>query len=154
MLKPGITSKEISIYEFYLQRMQKESDLIWSRFKIYFGFNSGLLSVIGFLFSFNAPILQGIQQYTDLIFYTLLIIDIFFSFAWLFINIDGIHWQNTFNGILINLEKKIFINPSDGMYNKINESKKLYDVLYINIILSCLFIGLWIGALIIIQNIL
>ena len=37
------------IYELYLQRVREERSLIWDRFKIYFGFNSGVLIVLGFI---------------------------------------------------------------------------------------------------------
>ena len=49
LLRAGVQTEDIKIYELYSQRLMKEMDLIWLRFKLYFAFNSGALFCYGFV---------------------------------------------------------------------------------------------------------
>ena len=150
ILKPDVTSDEVRIYEAYLQRIQKEYDLIWSRFKIYFGFNSGLLVIIGLLLQpylastyFNVPghILSVISL--------LSLIGIIFSIAWLLVNRDGRKWMFLMNDVIEKVESHLFDDVNCALYMKIVEKSKQktyfmdIDVTAINLILSRIFVIIW-----------
>ena len=49
ILRDNVNDKDIKIYEMYLRRIQHAYDLFWIRFKIFFGFNSGVLIIIGLI---------------------------------------------------------------------------------------------------------
>lgn len=164
MLKQGVTTDEIKIYELYIQRIQKEYDLIWSRFKIYFGFNSGLLVVIGFLFQQYPSIKEIIinDGYTDLLLlikWILILIGIVgfgFSICWFFVNYNGKFWQKKMNQVLANIEEELFLKSkiNCGMFYTINNTNFCGDVMNINIILSIIFCIIWIYAIYLIVTLL
>ena len=156
ILKPDVTSDEVRIYEAYLQRIQKEYDLMWSRFKIYFGFNSGLLVIIGYILRpyftdkcFNAP--------DCILFLTFFLgcIGLIFAFAWLSININGNKWQDFFNKMIKQLEIKLFTDLKYALHYRIlNDGVKKHslfdiDVVKINVYISIGFVIIWYSVIVI-----
>lgn len=155
ILKPDVTSDEVRIYEAYLQRIQKEYDLIWSRFKIYFGFNSGLLVIIGYILRpyftencFNSP--DCILQLTSI----LGVIGLIFSLAWHSVNVNGNKWQNFFNERIKELEQVLFDNLKYALHHRIDEKgekKESFfdiDVVHVNTRLSSIFMVIWLFIII------
>ena len=121
MLKKDVSSEQLKIYELYFQRIMKECDLIWSRFKIYFGFHSGLLIVIGFLL--KPYIKSAFSDIADILLYILLalsLIGILFSVLWFLVNRDGRKWMLLMNVILGKVEDAIFEKEDCALYKKIN----------------------------------
>ncbi len=148
MLKKNVTTDEAKIYELYFLRIMKEYDLLWGRFKIYFGFNAGVLVVIGFLlkpylstnpFNIPNPIMYVISG--------LCFIGIMFSYAWHLVNKDGLRWMLLMNNVIKKAEVSLFQKPSEGLYNKIMETyekkKQGIDVGDINQKISIGFILMW-----------
>jgi len=155
ILKSNVSSDEVKIYELYLQRIQKEYDLIWNRFKIYFGFNSGSLVIIGYILSpyftencFNAP--DCILWLTFFLGW----IGLIFAFAWLSINTNGNKWQDFFNELIKQLEKKLFENLDLAIYHRILKDgvkKRSFldiDVVHINVAVSIGFVFVWLFVII------
>ena len=148
MLKPGVTPEELKIYDLYIQRIMKEYDLIWSRFKIYFGFNSGVLVAIGFLVKphLNTTSLEIPNHILSMI----IILSIFgtiFSVAWFLVNRDGRKWMLLMNNIIGKVEDSIFKETDCALYKKINatylESKPKIDVADMNLYVVVVFILIW-----------
>jgi hypothetical protein len=127
ILKNGVSTEEVKIYELYLQRWAKEADLIWSRFKIYFGFNSIIFVVIGFILK---PYIEEtprditfIPNFIWLVLLFLSILGCICSIAWFLINRSGRLWQLVIDKALIAIENDIFENPKEkALYKKINEN--------------------------------
>jgi len=120
MLKQGITAEELKIYDLYLQRIMKEYDLIWSRFKIYFGFNYGVLLVIGFLVKPHlTTIPREIPNNLLVMIIILSFLGFIFSFAWLWVNKDGKKWILLLNDVIANVEDSIFEEKDCALYKKI-----------------------------------
>ena len=114
MLKEKVTENHLKIYELYFQRIMKENDLYWSRFKIYFGFNSGILVAIGFFIKpsiLTEP--QIIPEQSIIIIFILSIIGLIFSIAWFLVNKDGKRWQNVMNSVMENVENSILEKKFD-----------------------------------------
>ena len=118
MLKRGITAEELKIYELYLQRIMKEYDLVWIRFKIYLGFNSGVLVVIGFLVKPHLTITPiNIPNHILGMCILLSIIGIIFSVAWFLVNRDGRRWQLLMNDVIVKVEDLLFEKTECALYN-------------------------------------
>jgi len=148
MLKQGVTAEEVKIYELYLQRIIKEYALIWSRFKIYFGFNSGVLVVIGFLVKPHlAATPHNIPNHLLGMIILLSIIGIIFSVAWFLVNKDGRKWMLLMNKVIEKVEDSLFEETDCALYKKINatylESKRKIDIVDINLYLVVVFFFIW-----------
>lgn len=147
MLKHGVTSEEIQIYELYLQRIMKEYDLIMSRFKIHFGFNSGVLVVIGYLIQPYSTTFQNIPKNLLVIIIFLSIIGLLFSVFWYFVNLDGRKWQLLMNEVIEKIEDSLFEEKDCALYKKINENycncKPKIDCIDINIYIMGIFFLIW-----------
>ena len=150
MLRQDVTENEIKIYELYLQRVLKEYDLNWTRFKIYFGFNSGVLVAVGFIVKpYIYPTLPSIPD--QILWATILLslIGIMFSFAWLLVNIDGRKWQNFMNKLLEDVEDSLFENSGCALYKQINMTYSNYkykiDVVDINLYIVGVFFIIWLS---------
>jgi hypothetical protein len=152
MLKKDILEEELKIYEIYVQRIMKECDLIWSRFKIYFGFNSGALIIIGFLLKPYISTLSDISDVLLCILKSLSFLGILFSIAWFLINRNGRKWMLFMNDVLGKVEGTIFEKEDCALYKQINKEyppqTKLYefkgDTMDISCYISILFIIIWI----------
>ena len=126
MLKQGITAEEVKIYELYLLRIIKEYDLIWSRFKIYFGFNSGVLVVIVFLVKPHlAATPHNIPNHLLGMIILLSIIGIIFSVAWFLVNRDGRKWMLLMSRVIEKVEDSLFEETDCALYKKINATSVL-----------------------------
>lgn len=150
MLKPA-TENEIKIYELYLQRIMKEGDWNWARFKIYFGFNSGALIVMGFLLKpYLSTTFQNIPNQLLGIIIILSFIGLFFSISWFFVNLDGRKWQNLMNNVIEKLEFFIFEEKECALYGQIianyNTNKIKIDVVDINLYIVFIFLFIWLLA--------
>ena len=151
MLKQGATAKELKIYELYLQRIMKEYDLCWSQFKVYFGFNSGVLVVIGFLLRpclTTTPL--NIPNHILRICVLLSIIGIIFSVAWYLANKDSRRWNHLMNEVIEKVEDSIFEEKNCALYKEINatysKSKKSnlnIDIVDINLYIPIVFFIIW-----------
>jgi hypothetical protein len=138
----------IKIYEIYVNRITKEGDWFWTRFNIYFGFNSGALIIIGFLFKsfLEKRTLIEIPVHISIIGCFFSFIGILFAIVWFFITKDGIKWQDKMNDVIVKLEKEVFSNYEMGLYNsildkKVSGTKK--DVVYISLVAVRIFILAW-----------
>ena len=148
MLKQGVTPEEIQIYELYLQRIMKEYDLNWNRFKIYFGFNSGVLVVISYLIQpYLSTTFHKIPNQLLGIIFLLSIIGFSFSVFWFLVNLDGRKWQNLMNKAIEKVEASLFEEKDCALYTQINanylNSKPKIDVVDINIYIMSIFFLIW-----------
>jgi len=155
MLKKDTKPEEVKIYELYIQRMVKECDLIWSRFKIYFGFESGILLVVGFIFRpylgtpcFNIPthLLSLIK--------VLCFVGMIFSFIWFLIQMDGRRWQLCIDKVIAKVEDSIFDDEDLALYKAIFKAYKEYklwklqiDVVSVSLFVPWLFFISWLSLL-------
>jgi hypothetical protein len=129
ILKKGVSTEEVKIYDLYLQRWAKEADLIWSRFKIYFSFNSIIFVAMGFILK---PYIDtkpsDISSIPNFIWWVLLFLSILgciCSIAWFLICKSGRHWQLVIDEVIIEVEKDIFENPKEkALYHSV---KTKYD---------------------------
>jgi hypothetical protein len=138
----------MKIYEVYVNRLSQEYDLIWNRFKIYAGVNTGLLIVLSFLLNWYHPSsLTQISLELKFLIILLSIIGILFAFFWATINLNGKDWMILMNSILANLENEIFLNSENGLFSKIRKTAKWYDVVNVNIALSTVFLLFWVAIL-------
>jgi len=140
---------DVKVYELYLQRIQKEGDLIWSRFKIYLGFNSGILIAMGLLTretlgatqtNFNIPI------HIATIIIAACLAGLILSIAWAQVNSDGRRWQNVMNQEIKKVEGDIFTKEGRGLYTamiKSTKDNKQIDVVDINIRIAWFFSAAW-----------
>jgi hypothetical protein len=155
MLKKGLDKNNfIKIYDLYLQRVIKEGDFIWSRFKIYFSFNSGALLVIGFFIKPYFNISQKILDIPDYLFYLIVFLNsigFLFSLAWFLINLDGMKWQKLMNNIITGVENFIFKEDNYALYININKNLKktkwVFDVVTINLYIAGLFSIIWLSLI-------
>ena len=153
MLKQGITAEELKIYDLYLQRIMKEYDLIWSRFKIYSGLNSGVLVIVGFLV--KPHLVTSPSEIPDHLLgmsIILTMLGIIFSVAWFLVNKDGRKWMLLMNDIIAKVEDFIFEKNSCSLYKKIKETyskdKPKMDVEDINLYVAGVFFFIWLLLLI------
>lgn len=153
MLKAGVTDRDIRVYELYLQRVTQEGKWFWSRFNIYFGFNSAVVVVIGYLLKpFIDTACIRLTELPHLFLIPLTILGLCFSIAWFLININGRKWTLFFNEKVAKVEKEIFEKAEDyGLYVCVKKEysvpalkKDVMDVMDISICLSLVFATLWI----------
>jgi len=149
ILKVGVL-EELKIYQLYLERIMKEYDLIWNRFKIYFGFCSGVLLVMGFLFQHYLGKPSQASLELGIILIILGVLGGVFSVLWLLVNLDGRRWQVVMNEVIRDVEKALFINTNIALYNKIEEKRKKNpwwkpDVVSINLFVPMIFIVVFIA---------
>jgi len=149
LLKDGTSDKDLKIYEIYIQRIKYEGDLFWSRFKIFFGFNSGVLIILGYII--QPHLTPNCFDFTKCILITIFLLSLVgfsFSVIWLKSIQDGKHWILFFNSLLSNIEMEIFKNKKYAMYFQItedyNKQKIKKDVMDLGIYVSDGFIIIWI----------
>ena len=128
-----------------MERIMKEYDLIWSRFKIYFGFCSGVLLVMGFLFQHYLSKPSQFSWELGIILILLGVFGVVFSYLWLLVNLDGRKWQGVMNKVIREVESALFKNPNFGLYHKIEKEgeKNTWwkpDVVSINLVVPIIFI--------------
>ena len=169
LLKKETSEHELKIYDLYIQRIMKEYDHIWGRFKIYFAFNTGVFIAMGF---FLAPIVYAeafpfLPSTSWLILTILSVLGLVFSNKWKGANLDSKRWMLFMNNVLKKIEESVFVNLDLALYygtqeeyEKGSESDpKKKDVIDINIEVSDIFrivfiilivitIGFFCGALI------
>lgn len=151
MLKKDLDEKEIRIYELYVNRIMKHYDLRLSHFKIYFGFNSGLLIVTGFLLKPYISILNIPNNIPDIILSSIIflsIIGILFTFAWFLVGNDDRKWQLLMNGVIENIEIFLFSEHAMdcALYKQINENysdKNKVDIIDANLRIIFIFMLTW-----------
>lgn len=151
-LKYYISSDKMKLYEIYVNRIMKHYDLRLSHFNTYFGFNSGLLIIIGFLIQpYSSSLLFGVPKNLFFALSLLTLLGVFFSLAWLMVSRNDRDVQLQLNEVIGEVEKLIFEEPKFAMYYQINNSyspKKKWglDILDINSYISILFFFLWIAS--------
>ncbi len=146
---PGMENLEI--YKLYVERIMKHYDLRLVHFKIYLGFNSGLILVAGYLLKLylekNNVVISVPWVFTVVIPF----IGIFFSIAWFLVGKNDRKVQLDMNQIIKNVEEKIFNdNKKLGLYTKINEEYRPtkpwgFDIIDINVYMALFFILIWIA---------
>lgn len=150
LLKDGVTTEDLNVYELYVQRIMKEGDWIWSRFKIYLGFNSGVIAIMGFI---TRPYLSGeatiLPARTLVVVYMLSLIGFVFSVAWYLVNADGAKWQNVMRKKLVEVERGLFKKTDYALFKEIDEvyeasSPKRDNVIQLNAWIPCLFAFVWV----------
>lgn len=144
VFKDGMGEKELKVYELYMDRLNKENEMYWNRFKIYIGLNTGLFAVIGYLVK---AFLSGDLDFSWFAMFVafISIIGLPLSVSWRFISRDGIHWQNVMNKNLSNWEKMLFNDSSIGLYSIILKSESPKDdIVKVNLKTVNVFILGWI----------
>jgi len=144
----GITN-QLTLYNIYVERIKKHYDLRLEHFKIYFGFNSGLLIVFGYLIKLYLD--KDPLKVPPLLSYLILIcgfIGVIFSVAWCLVAKNDREGQLLENKVLGKLENEIFIDENSGLYTEINKNyptpEKLgLDIIDINIYMAFIFIIIW-----------
>ncbi len=148
-LKKGVSSNEIEIYNLYIQRIMKHYDLRLTHFTIYFGFQSGLSAVVGYLIQphiANYP--SGIPHSFSIVFIALGIIGALFAMAWLFVARNDRTLQLLMNDVIGGMEKEIFEKQNLAVYSRINDfyspkTKFGVDVIDINSYIAVIFLLAW-----------
>ena len=151
MLKQNVSDREIRIYELYVNRIMKHYDLRLSHFKIYFGFNSGLLIAIGFLLKTYTTILEFPNNIPNILLnciFFLSIIGILFTIAWLLVSNDDKKWQLLMNDVIEKIENNLFSNSAldCALYKQINmkySDKKKIDIIDVNRYIVIIFFFIW-----------
>ena len=152
-LKKNISSTELEIYNLYVQRIMKHYDLRLTHFKIYFGFQSGLSAIVGYLIK---PYIANYQKGINLslsvtfIFLVLGVIGVLFSVAWMLVTRNDRTIQLLINDVIGNMEKEVFKNQNLAIYIRINDfyspSKKIgFDIIDINSYVALIFLVAWIA---------
>ena len=146
VLKHGVSAEDVKIYDLYVQRVKWEGELIWTRFKIFLTFVSGVLIVMGFLIRpyLDEKFLSNIPTVLCGMFLMLSIIGIAFAEIWLRVIKDGRHWQLFMNRIISRVENTIFEQPENALYNEINkqyppDSKPRSDVVDLSLCVAKIF---------------
>src|SRR5690348_15256970 len=118
MVKPRHVKAKLKVYEIYVNRISKEGDFFWTRFKIYFGFNAGAFLSLGFLIKpyIEKASLNGISTSTSLVGVFLSLIGIIITWVWYLITKDGCRWQSVMNTVIAGIERGLFVDPSKAMY--------------------------------------
>lgn len=140
----------IEIYRLYIERIMKHYDLRLRHFTIYFGFQSGLVLIFGYLIK---PFLMDFPSCMNknllCAFKVIALIGVVFSFAWRFVARNDRKVQLLMNEILEGIEKTLFHNQDLGLYistNKVYPPKSKWglDVIDINCFIPCVFISFWV----------
>jgi len=148
-IKKGISSDELEIYNLYVQRIMKHYDLRLTHFTIYFGFQSGLSAVVGYLIQphiANYP--NGISQPLSVAFIALGAIGALFAIAWMLVVRNDRTLQLLMNEVIGNMEKEIFENQNLAVYLRINafyspKTKVGFDVIDVNSYIALIFLFAW-----------
>jgi hypothetical protein len=140
--------KDINIYTLYVERINKHYDLRLQHFKIYFGFNTGLFLIVGYLLNLY---LKDLSPDIRCIFILIPFIGLLFSLAWTVVTRKDRRAQLYMNQILGDMEKEIFKEDKDrlGLYSKINkdyppQTKFGFDIIDINFYMACMFFSIWV----------
>lgn len=148
-LKKGVSPDELEIYNLYIQRIMKHYDLRVTHFTIYFGFQSGLSAVVGYLIQpYIANYPNGISQSLSIAFIGLGVVGALFSIAWILVARNDRTIQLFMNEIIGNMEKEIFENQGLALHLRINafyspKSKMGSDVIDINSFIAIIFLIAW-----------
>ena len=161
-IKAGVSPEDIKIYELYLKRWAQETDLIWRRFQIFWGFTSLLFVAMAFLMtsSFHG---QNGQSFSFLftssdvwkLVLDLSISGLIGSVFWVLASINANYRQNAFNQAIRNIEKDIFdfpekngiahgIEAGNSSFKGLDITHKGLDVVLISIWMSWLYVFIFI----------
>jgi hypothetical protein len=145
--RSNATADLVDIYKLYVERIKKHYDLRLEHFKIYLGFNSGLILVAGYLLKLYLESNEGVLS-SAFLFKVISIAGIVFSTAWCRVARSDRKDQLVMNKILGDVEKEILENKRLGLYIRINEiyppeRKYGVDVIDINVYMSFFFILIW-----------
>jgi len=140
---PG--KEDLGLYSLYVERIKKHYDLRLVHFKIYLGFNSGLILVVGYLLKLY---LESNKTFILSNFTFIPLLGMFFSIAWLLVAYNDRKVQLDMNEILADIEKEILKNKELGLYYRINKEyppkKKMgLDIIDINCYIAFLFLVAW-----------
>lgn len=140
----------VEIYKLYIERIMKHYDLRLRHFTIYFGFQSGLVLIFGYLIK---PFLMDFPSCMNknllCAFKVIALIGVIFSFAWRFVARNDRDVQLLMNKILEGIEKTLFTNHDLALYIRTNKdflhkSNWSFDVIDINCFIPCIFISFWV----------
>jgi hypothetical protein len=139
---PG--KEDLGIYSLYVERIKKHYDLRLVHFKIYLGFNSGLILVVGYLLKNDKKLISSTFPFIP-------VLGILLSLAWFFVARNDRKVQLNMNETLELVEKKILKKEKLGLFYRINKmyspKKKMgLDVIDINVYIPILFLVVWILA--------
>jgi len=150
VLRYVVRAEDIKVYELYIQRVVKEGDLVWSRFKIYLGFNSGALVAVGVLLRdvFKGGASFDVGLHTGLAVIVLCIAGVVLSVAWVMVNRDGRWWQSVMNEEVRKVEASIYQDQNRGLYTAIIEggSGRWQDVVSVNVYTAWFFVFAWLAG--------
>jgi hypothetical protein len=152
IIRQDISDREVKLYDLYLQRILKEYDLNWSRFKIYFGFAAGVFIAMGYVarpYFDKIPPMSAIPVGIWRILFFLSLVGVLFSISWLLVSRDGRKWMLTMNRLLENVEDRILLDKENlGLYTMINSKYSPHrrfglDISDINRYICDLFIAIY-----------
>jgi hypothetical protein len=143
---PG--KEDLEIYNLYVERIKKHYDLRLTHFKIYLGFNSGLILVAGYLLKLY---LENNKSFISSTFPFIPILGMFFSLAWFLVAINDRKVQLDINKTLADVEKEILKDEKLGLFHRINEeysnkNKFEIDIIDINVYIAFFFYVIWLFA--------
>ncbi len=141
---PG--KEDLEIYSLYVERIKKHYDLRLVHFKIYLGFNTGLILIVGYLLKLSLENNKISSTFPFIIYIPLL--GMFFSLAWLLVAINDRKVQLDMNETLAAIEKEILKNEKLGLYYRINKEyspneKMGIDIIDINVYIAFFFYVVW-----------
>lgn len=152
----SIDGNEFQLYGLYINRLNKEYDLVWKKFLFYFGLISGLLIVM-------IPMLNSIIKSGDddniyfLPVLMLTLVGIILSFIWFLGNHNARGWMQFIKDIIKELEQVVFTNGEKSRYAIVSRidkdepiAKKLrkYDVMIYNQIMPLMYSLIFFGIMV------
>ena len=148
ILKKTISSEEIEIYNLYIQRIMKQYELRLTHFTIYFGFQSGLSAVVGYLIQPHIVDYPKIPHSLLVAFIALGVVGALFALAWMLVVQNDRTIQLLLNEVIGDMEKEIFENHHLAAYLRINafyspKAKIGIDVIDVNFYMAIIFLVAW-----------
>ncbi len=116
----------IDVYTCYVEKISNQSHIGLNQFKIYFGFNAGLIALGGFVAKpaldayFGNPQAFTLPALLRPGLILLAVVGLVFSIAWFLVMHDSRRWTLVFNKTLALMEKRLFRHSNEGFYTRIN----------------------------------
>ena len=118
-------------------------------FKIYLGFNSGLILVAGYLLKLSLENNNTFISSTLPFILPIPILGMFFSLAWFLVANNDREVQLNMNKTLEDIENEIFKDEKLGLFHNINKyysTKDKIDIIDINVYIAFFFYVIWLFA--------
>lgn len=113
----------LEIYKIYIDRLNREGDWIWSRFRIYMTINTALIAAIGL-------IIRSVEfsDITSLLFNSIMILVVSiigysFSKEWSTVSTEGQYWESMMTHFVARIESKLDLDEVT-LYQYIDDHEK------------------------------